>query len=502
LSNQRLLPGASLKYAQSLSCATRFNPRYYLPPLLLIVAAIWCSSQVMAELAGDEVISSPPEAITWPMLPGESLNRLAVLFYPSNKSMQRRFVAKTLELNREINPALDPASTFNQPGTLIIPELKTLSRQASFKSHRRKSRNLAPVLHMSYRLKDAAKFAAATPEMNAAYEGLSKRNVTLKEELQRLNQRYASLQASLQQIQASAMALVHQALPAAPSPAPTSVTPAPPAPVASPSVTQPAAIASVNTPTVTPVPLRTPAKVEQAVTLPIWDNLLVQFLMLLGALILALAAWILVRKRLARKLEEATNEQMEAMRKNAFVHINNPIVTTDYGALGNADLGMLSVEEIESVVEEARIFVSMDRTNEAIALLLSHIETQPKGSVQPWVYLLEIYRSQNKKDEYIELAQRFHHTFNVMRPQWEEAKVTMVVATSLEKFPHIIPHLVTAWMADEAMQYLEDLLKDNRDGKRAGFSLEVLQEIMLLQGILEIRDEMPDKIHDIELELR
>lgn len=449
----------------------------------------------MAELASDGAISSPPEAVTWPMLPGESLNQLAALFYPGNKSMQRRFVAKTLELNHEINPALDPASIFGQPDTLIIPELKTLSRQATpLKSHRRKSGNLAPDLHMSDQLKDAAKFAV-TPEMQAAYEDLSKRNVTLKEELQRLNQRYASLQANLQQIQASSAEMhMDQAVPIAPSSAPASVA----SPVASSVV-----IPEVKAPTVTPAPIRQPAKIEQAGDLPIGNNIVVQFLILVGALILALGAWVWVRRRMARKLEDATNEQMDAMRKNALIHMNNPLfVITDSGARNNADLGMLSVEEIESVVEEARIFVSMDRTNEAITLLLSHIETQPKGSVQPWVYLLDIYRSQNKKDEYIELAKRFHHTFNVMRPQWEEAKVAMVMATSLEEFPHIIPHLVAAWTAGEAMQYLEDLLEDNRDGERAGFPLEVLQEIMLLQGILEIRDEMPDNIHDIELELR
>lgn len=447
-------------------------------PLLLIVASIGCSSLSMAELASDEAIASPPEAMTWPMLPGESLNQLAALFYPGNKPMQRRFVAKTLELNHEINPALDPASIFDQPGTLIIPDLKTLSRQVPlFKSHRRKSAKPALNLHISNQLKDAAKFGV-TAEMQAAYEDLSKRYVALKEELQRLNQRIATLQANLQQMQASVTMLMNQA--AVPSPAPASV--------ASPSVMQPLAI---------------PASVK-APTLPIWNNYLIQFLMLLSALILALGVWtwIWVRRRRARKFEEATNERMDALHKNTFSPITNPpFVATDSGAPDNTDLGMLSVEEIESVVDQARLFVSMDRADEAITLLLSYIETQPKGSVRPWVYLLDIYRSQNKKDEYAELAKRFHHTFNVMRPQWEETQAAMVVATSLEEFPHIISQLVAAWTADEATQYLEQLLDDNRDGERAGFTLEVIQEIMLLQGILEIRDEMPDKIRDIKLEL-
>lgn len=474
MSNRRLLPGASLQHTQRLLCAIPFNPRRYLP-LLLIVVAIWYSSLGMAELAGDGAIPQPPEAMTWPMLPGESLNQLATLFYPGNKPMQRRFVAKTLELNRAINPALDPASIFDQPGTLIIPELKSLSRQAPpFTSHRHQYGKSALDLHLGYQPQDAAEFPV-TPKMNVAYENLSKRNMALKAEQQQLDQRLATLQANLQQMQAMLMTQT----------APVAVIPA-----------------SAKALTATALPVRPPTKVEQAATLPIWNNLIAQCLMLLGALILALGTWIWVRRRMARKLGEATNGQMDAMRKNTFSHITNPpLVAADAGVQDNADLGILAVEEIESVVDEARIFVSMDRTNEAITLLLSYIETRPKGSVQPWVYLLDIYRSQNKQDEYIALAKRFHHTFNVMQPPWEDTKVAMIVATSLEEFPHIIAHLVAAWTAGEAMQYLQELLDDNRDGERAGFTLQVLQEIMLLQSILGMRDGMPDKIHNTGLEL-
>jgi len=39
-----------------------------------------------------------------------------------------------------------------------------------------------------------------------------------------------------------------------------------------------------------------------------------------------------------------------------------------------------------------------------------------------------------------------------------------------------------------AGDYLTGLLKDNREGEHAGFSIPVLQEIMLLQAILIIRE--------------
>ncbi len=171
--------------------------------LLFIAIVAWFSSLAMAELASDDVLVQASDAITWPMLPGESLNQFAALFYPGNKPIQRRFVAKTQELSRELNPMLDANTVFNQPGTLIIPELKVLSRQAaSFKLHRSKSN-----LRMSYQIDDVSK-AIVTPEMHAQYEDLGRRNEFLKQELQHLHQRLASMQDNLMQLKTAVLAFI------------------------------------------------------------------------------------------------------------------------------------------------------------------------------------------------------------------------------------------------------------------------------------------------------
>ena len=88
-------------------------------------------------------------SMTWPLLPGESLNDVARLFYPKNKAMQQRFVHKTLRLSAAIRPNLDPSERFETPVSLIIPTLKSLSvRTHPIKSVRKKSDNQK--LKMSY----------------------------------------------------------------------------------------------------------------------------------------------------------------------------------------------------------------------------------------------------------------------------------------------------------------------------------------------------------------
>lgn len=452
----------------------------HLPALLLFALATWFSGLVMAEFIGDDMFESSPDAITWPMLPGESLAQLATLFYPGNKPMQRRFVAKTQELSHELNPTLDANTVFSQPGMLVIPELKTLSRHASpFNSHR--SKTASTNLRMSYQIK-----SIVTPEMDAQYEELSQRNEFLKQELQHLQQRLTSMQDSLIQLKTAVLAFINTEPEAKAKLAMVKATPN--------QKPTPKAVQKPNKAEPAQKSVQKPVKVRKISVESTWTQSIVEFLIIIIALILAIATWIWIRKRLFKRVEAATNEQIDAIRQNELHDITSPSFDdlTKAVILEKAQDSSLYIEEIDSVTEEAKILVSMDRPAQATLLLLNHISDQPKASLPPWLYLLDIYRSQGQKDEFLDLAKRLHTTFNVMTPQWEETKVAMVVATSLEEFPHIISQLTEAWVAGEAQQYLAGLLEDNREGERVGFSLDVLQEIMLLQGVLEIRESIAD----------
>lgn len=157
------------------------------------------------------------------------------------------------------------------------------------------------------------------------------------------------------------------------------------------------------------------------------------------------------------------------------------------------DDGLISVDEIESIVEEAKVFVALGRTEYAIEVLEDYIATHPRSSAHPWLYLMEIHRSTQNKAAFEAVAKRFHQAMNVVTPQWESSsQVAMVVAHSLEEFPHIMARLVEGWAKRDAQEFLNHLLQDNRGGERQGFSMEVLQEILLLLAILEMRDHLPE----------
>ena len=149
------------------------------------------------------------------------------------------------------------------------------------------------------------------------------------------------------------------------------------------------------------------------------------------------------------------------------------------------------VDEIDSVVEEAKFFVALGRAQQAIELLVDHIDTNPETSAESWIYLMNLYRNLDNKAEFDALAVRFKHVFNVVEPQWDRELVDLTIPVSLDEFPYIENKLVALWGTSECVNFMTELISNNREGKRAGFSMEVFSEMLLLIAIAEMRDDMP-----------
>lgn len=438
--------------------------------------------------------------ITWPLLSGESVNSLARSFYPKNQKMQRLFVLKTLQLSREIHPHLRSSTVTNQASLIIIPNIKTLAKhsgkiksaQQHKHAHIRKNPQ-QPNLQMSYGLKDADQFAL-TPKMQADYENLVKRNAQLKLDLEKLNVKLAHLQQVMAALNVEARRV--QSLPA-----PVVIVPTAKAPPA-----------VKNISPVMPVGTATPS-----------TALFTYLKMAITPLVLVLVACavlVLVRRRLsiAQKLHffalgslKARFKRKLANAKHLTEMLDAPTNQVDLslsaseisGNLSDVNLqtimALANKEEGELALEQARIYININRVREAVMLLKSQVHTAPKASLQHWLYLLDIYRDTDQKEEFWQYAKKMHETFNVITPRWDPtAPIDLVAPTSLEEFPHIVENLTRLWDASaqsasqyaEAKTYIDSLLTDNRHHERVGFSLEVLQEVMLLSEVLEARAKL------------
>lgn len=427
----------------------------------------------------DESLSDIQDTMTWPLLPGESVSQLATLFYPNNKPMQQVFIKQTLSLSQELHPQLSANKAADQVISIIVPDLKALSKQGGGDKPK------ASKLQMAHQMGEKS-IAIVTEAMWREYEALKQSNQLLSENLEKLHTRLDKLQVTLNNVKEAAQnflkkqtAQLAQSQPAEPiakaaeekKPAPALV-----------KTEEPIRLAQANT--------KHPALEASAKNTGAWWQLPMTTLIPIGLFALILAFFYgLSRYRFKHIGDELGSQQIIPIdwpdteikpSEDSF----NPDETMPYIALIHPDTLLSSSESLA----QARILSGSGRPKAAVELLEAVIATQPDESLEAWLYLLDLYREMGLKTEFIEYAQRLHTSFNVVTPQWEIKEVALVMASSLEEFPHIIEELSQHWKDGSAQDFLAGLLKDNREGERAGFSIPVLQEIMLLQAILKIRE--------------
>lgn len=437
----------------------------------LVLLAVLFSGYVMAGLAGDESAESRPaanaESMLWPMLPGESLNSLAKLFYPGNRYMQKHFVAKALELNRDSKPDITASTIFQEPETLRIPELKSLSRR--YAKPRRPAKPKPEQVNVPLPQAELPVEQALEPQTQTLFDEVYAQNQALNAEIQVLDEKLANLQKLGEQLKKELELSQAKEKMAKPVQHPAQQKPLP----------EDTAKKAEQQKSAPPSPAE--PKTSKSWVLPA----------LLGAgLLLALACW-LNRFRFKRGRTTGPEAKVIAQEENSGIHDS----ALDMGATQIETVHPPApmqagspIQVIESIVDEAKALVEMEKSDEAIGILEGHIHALPKASLASWLYLFDIYRELGRKDEFIDLSRRFHKIFNVMVPQWEQAGVPLVTAKSLEEFPHIVSQLIQLWNNGDAKAYLERLLEDNRQGERQGFSHEVAHEIVLLLDILEHRE--------------
>lgn len=138
-----------------------------------------------------------------------------------------------------------------------------------------------------------------------------------------------------------------------------------------------------------------------------------------------------------------------------------------------------------SALELAEIMISFGRIRGAAETLAMHIEENAPDNIQPWSMLLDLYRRSDMRSEFETLASQMRNKFNVRVPAWDDLRSPVAGLKSLEDYAHVVWRITNCWGEQECMDYLYELVLDNRAGNRSGFPLEVVEEIALLMRTLE-----------------
>ncbi|MES2182380.1 MAG: hypothetical protein V4493_09815 [Pseudomonadota bacterium] len=490
------------------------------------------SHELLAEAEPQEAIESsqlaPAEQATmaWSLMPGESVGQLATLFYPRNISMQHLFVTKTLQLNRDVQPNLLASTSSSQSTAIVIPNIKLLAGQSSVKSTPLKNteaKRISPRLQGNDGFKTPAVASVISPQMPLAYDELIKKNEFLKLELDKLNAQLTDLQQMLDTfkveltrfLSTDLLALKSQSKPDLESqPKPELVSKQQPLAQAEP-VKQKQDNAINNKPQNTTAESSAPVVAEKDASFNsqyLWMSILPLVLV-----ISCFIGYIFYTRWQVKNQFSAVMGKFGFLGKKAFINQDavavasvpkvlkaDSAVTPDEftHSMPGADAGAPKVlhdkNEAELILEQAKIFVQIDRAAYAVRLLKIQIQAAPKTALHHWLYLLDIYRNTNQKEEFLQYARQLHQSFNVVAPSWDSTPTQIVIASSIEEFSHISAKVTKLWADCEkelksitqTKNYLDELLTDNRDSERAGFSMEVFQEIMLLRDLLDVRDKL------------
>lgn len=137
-----------------------------------------------------------------------------------------------------------------------------------------------------------------------------------------------------------------------------------------------------------------------------------------------------------------------------------------------------------AVVGARHAYLAGDQMDLAIGVLREHLEDSARPMPVAFLMLLDIYRTHGREDAFRELADRFHARFNAQAPQWDRYP-PQPSQPGLEAFPRLVKEISHCWGTHECRRLLDRLLHDNRNGRRAGFTLNAYNDLLDLRRLSE-----------------
>lgn len=142
---------------------------------------------------------------------------------------------------------------------------------------------------------------------------------------------------------------------------------------------------------------------------------------------------------------------------------------------------MVGVEELIDVHDKADFFLSIGETEQAIAVLETHVHDQVETGALAWMDLLDLYHSLGRRADYERLRGEFGQRFTAHVPDFEHFDAP---SASLESYSRALSRIVALWPSRKVLDAIEESIFRNPGLAGAEpFSLEAYRELVLLYHI-------------------
>ncbi|WP_322305142.1 hypothetical protein [Hydrogenophaga sp.] len=140
-----------------------------------------------------------------------------------------------------------------------------------------------------------------------------------------------------------------------------------------------------------------------------------------------------------------------------------------------------ATEELFDVQQKADFFTSLGKDEEAIEVLLSHLNESLEPCALTYLDLLNIYHRLGRKEEYERLRAKFNQMFNAGAPDFEQYSDE---GQGLEAYETAMGRIQALWPQPQVLDLLEQsIFRDPMDFTPEVFDLEAYRELLLLHAI-------------------
>ena len=141
----------------------------------------------------------------------------------------------------------------------------------------------------------------------------------------------------------------------------------------------------------------------------------------------------------------------------------------------------VNTEELFDVQQQSDFFLSLGQHDQAIAVLREHIASNPGTSALAYLDLLRIYHSLDRKDDYARLAEEFERAFNADVPAFEHFNE---MGKGLEHYRNTLARIESQWPAPGTLALIEELIfRKPGANEDEAFDLAAYQELLLLYSV-------------------
>jgi hypothetical protein len=142
----------------------------------------------------------------------------------------------------------------------------------------------------------------------------------------------------------------------------------------------------------------------------------------------------------------------------------------------------VQVDEMMDIGHLADFFIGIGNLDQAIEVMRKALLDHTGGLLAlPYLYLFDLYRQTERREDYEALLEQFAHRFNVRIPAWDEAPEAE--PRDLESYPRAIALICETWDMPAMVTVIERMLLDDPNKPRVGFDLPAYRDLLDLYAI-------------------